>query len=144
MEFPITVESQEDFDKLVQSRLNREKTKQTDLEQQIETLTAEKQELETKATESEARATTAETKLGEIDAATEHASLVDSIAKEFKLDAATLRGSNEEELRAHAEVLKPIIHAATGRMPDVTKTPSKNENQADEREAVRNLFGSND
>lgn len=34
MEFPVTIDSQEDFDKLIKPRLDREKTKHADLETQ--------------------------------------------------------------------------------------------------------------
>lgn len=46
MDFPVTVESQEEFDDLVKERLGREQRKQDDLQAQVNTLVAEKSALE--------------------------------------------------------------------------------------------------
>lgn len=148
MDFPITVESQDAFDELVKSRLSREKTKQTELEQQLETLTAEKQELETKATgleskatEMESRATAAEARVTEFESEKTRAELVSKIADEFKVDAAVLRGSTEEELKSHAEALKPLYSAKTGPLPDLTKTPTNEPKASPEHDLVKTIFG---
>lgn len=143
MEFPVTIESQDDFDQLVKGRLNREKTKQADMQTQIDTLTAEKQAFETKASELETRATTAETTLADYEATTARAKLTNDIAKEFGLTADVLRGSNEEELRAHAELLKPLISPplGPGKVPDLSKTPTNEPNESPEHQLARSLFG---
>lgn len=109
MEFPVTIESQDDFDKLVKSRLDREKTKQDELQQQIDSLTAEKQELANQAETLTQRAESAEKTLSDREAADAHLKLVTDIAAEFDVDSAVLRGSTEEELREHAAVLKQLI-----------------------------------
>lgn len=149
MDFPITVDTQEAFDELVKSRLSREKTKQTELQEQVEALTAEKQELETKAseleskaTELESRATAAEAKVGEFESEKTRTELTGKIADEFKIDATVLRGSTEEELRAHAEALKPLYSAPTGGiLPDVTKTPTNEPKMSPEHDLVKSIFG---
>lgn len=143
MEFPVTIESQDDFDQLVKGRLNREKTKLAELQTQFDALTAEKQGLETKVAELDARATAAETTLAEHEAAATRAKLTNEIAAEFGLSADVLRGNTEEELRAHAEVLKPLLSSplGPGKAPDLSKTPENPPNDSPEHQLVRSIFG---
>ena len=140
MEFPVTVESQEDFDGLVKGRLDREKTKQTELQVQVDALTAEKQALETKSVEFETRATAAETRIMEHETEQARTQLTGTIAKEFGITADVLRGADEAELRAHAEALKPLITGSTGPIPDLSKTPTNNPKTSPEHELVRGIF----
>src|SRR5690625_1021478 len=105
MDFPVTIESQDDFDKLVKSRSDREKTKQDELQQQVDSLTAEKQELATQNETLTQRAESAEKTIADRDAADAHAKLVSDIAGVCGVDSAVLRSSNEEELSDHAGVL---------------------------------------
>lgn len=126
MEFPVTIESQDDFDNLVKSRLDREKTKQSELQEQLDAATAEKQELETKAAGLETRATTAEQWRQDREAQDQRAELVKKVADEFGIDAKALRGSTEDDLRAHAEDLKSIIPPPSGPVvPGQEKSPDK-------------------
>lgn len=142
MEFPITVESQEDFDKLVTSRLGREKTKQDELQQQVESLTAEKQELATQTETLTQRVETAETVNANREAADTHASLISGIAKEFGVDSSALRGADEVELRDHADVLKQFL-ASRPVAPVVSNAGDSPQKPANTEEAqfVSELFG---
>lgn len=140
MDFPVTVNSQDDFDKLVKDRLEREKTKRTDLQDQVDALTAEKQELETKASKWEARATTAEQWKTERETQDEQAKTAKAIADEFGIAVEALKGSTEEELRAHAEILKPLIQPpAAPVLPTVGDQPQDSKMVGPEVELLREL-----
>lgn len=141
MEFPITVESQEDFDTLVRSRLDREKTKQDDLQQQVDALTAEKQELATQNQELTQRAETAEQAVADREAADAHTQLVSSIATEFGVESSVLRGADEAELRSHAESLKQLLASqpVAPVVPNAGDAPKKQTETSPEREFLREL-----
>lgn len=141
MEFPVTVDSQDDFDKLVKDRLEREKNKQSDLEKQVEALTAEKQDLTSKLTDLEGRATTAEKWKADREAQDAINKTRDDVAKEFGLTASVLRGASEEELRAHAEELKPLLaQPISPVLPGIGDSPT-NDGDTEAHQAVRQLFG---
>jgi outer membrane murein-binding lipoprotein Lpp len=146
MEFPVTIDSQEDFDKLIKPRLDREKTKHADLETQVNTLTAEKQELETKVTGLETRATTAEQWKTDRETEDQITDWAKKIAKDEKLpDGAwqALKGSTEDELKAHAETLKPLLSKPTTSLArSLGETPEESSRiDVEAREAVQQLFG---
>ena len=141
MDFPVTVDSQEDFDDLIKPRLEREKTKRVDLQKQVDSLTAEKQELATKVTDFESRATAAEQWKNERETADALNETRSAVAKEFGVAVEALRGADEAELRAHAEVLKPLIQTPkTPVIPRIGDKPEDHEDTAG-HEAVRQLFG---
>lgn len=141
MDFPVTVDSQEDFDDLIKPRLEREKTKRVDLQKQVDSLTAEKQELATKVTDFESRATAAEQWKNEREMADALNETRSAVAKEFGVAVEALRGADEAELRAHAEVLKPLIQTPkTPVIPRIGDKPEGHEDTAG-HEAVRQLFG---
>lgn len=147
MEFPVTIESQDDFDRLVSKRLEREQAKQADLETQVASLTEANQALETKASELEGRATTAEQWKADRETKDQLAQLTVEVAKEAGLPegaANALKGATKEELLAHAEALKPLLTPTNdakvfARIGD-TPTP-KQTADTETREAVRQLFG---
>ena len=138
MDFPITVESQEDFDGLVKTRLDREKTRQSDLETQIAALTAEKQAFETTNGELETRATTAEQWKTDRETADARTELVATISQETGVPADVLRGADEAELRSHAETLKTLL-PKTPVVPKIGDQPD-GVPSTEEREAVQQLF----
>lgn len=142
MDFPVTIESQDDFDKLVKSRLDREKTKQDELQQQVESLTAEKQDLATQTATLTQRAETAEKAIADRDAADAHSKLVSDIAGEFGVDSNVLRGSTEEELRDHAGVLKQLLTSqpVAPVVPNAGDSPNKPA-PTEVEEFVSELFG---
>lgn len=140
MEFPITIESQEKFNELVSTRLAREKTKQDQLQSQLDVVTAEKQDLESKNNQLTQRATAAEQWKQERESADTHATLVKQIAEEFSLDSSVLRGSTEEELRSHAEVLKPLVQQPVAPVvPGAGQSPNKNSDPDPAREFLRDI-----
>lgn len=140
MEFPVTIESQEAFDQLIKPRLEREKTKQSDLEKQVEALTAEKQDLETKVTDLESRATAAEQWKSDREAQDEHAKITKAVADEFGITPEALKGATEEELRAHAEILQPLIQQpAAPVLPNVGDQPQDNKLTGPEVELLQEL-----
>lgn len=142
MDFPVTIESQDDFDKLVKSRLDREKTKQDELQQQVDALTAEKQELATQNDTLTQRAESAEQTIADRDAADAHSKLVSDIAGEFGVDSSVLRGTTEEELRDHAGVLKQLLASqpVAPVVPNAGDSP-KNPAPTEEEQFVSELFG---
>ncbi len=148
MEFPVTIDSQEDFDKLVSKRLEREQAKQTDLGTQIETLTTANTALEAQITELEERATTAEQWKTDRESEDQLVTLAKEVAKAAKLpDGAerALKGATREELEAHAEALKPLLSTTNSPIPRIGDTPTpKDTTDTEAREAVRQLFGGDD
>ena len=138
MDFPVTVESQDAFDGLVKARLDREKTRQSELETQIADLTAEKQTLETTNSELETRATTAEQWKTDRETADARTSLLATISQETGVPADALRGADEAELRSHAETLKTLL-PKTPIVPKIGDHPDSGPS-TEEREAVQQLF----
>lgn len=144
MEFPVTVDSQEAFDDMVKSRLDREKTKQAELQTQVDTLTAEKQDLTTKAADFETRATTAEQWKADRESKDQLTDLAKSVAKTAKLpDGAwkALKGSSKEELTAHAEELKPLLTPPSAPVIQSIGDSPQNAGNTEALQAVHDLFG---
>lgn len=130
MEFPVTIESQEAFDEVIKDRLSREKTKQVDMQQQIDALTAEKQDAAKQITDLTDKVASAETRADEAEkwrtdreTADQVTELRATVAKEFGIDAKTLRGADEAELREHAQVLKDAMPAVPV-VPNIGDSPS--------------------
>lgn len=146
MEFPVTIDSQEAFDEVIRERLGREKTKQGDLQAQVDQLTAEKQDIASqlvdltgKADAAEARAASAESWRVEREAADAADVLRTSIAAEFGVEVKALRGDSDESLREHAQILKDMVPAAPV-IPNIGDSPSGRESAASEFAA--DFFGS--
>lgn len=69
-----------------------------------------------------------------------HAELVSKVAKTAGVPASALRGSTEEELTAHADILKPILKPSAPVVNRQAQSPG--DVPVDEsRNAVRDLFG---
>ena len=125
--------SQEDVNRIVQERLQREREKYSDYDE-LKAAAERAQELE-------AEKTTLAERVAEFEAKEERQQLVSTVADETGVPADALRGSTKEELEAHAEVLKSLMKPTGPVIPGQEKRPHKVE-ESDERKAVRKLFGS--
>lgn len=123
--------SQDDVNRIVQERLQREREKYSDYDE-LKSAAERAQELETE------KQTLAE-KLAEFEAKEERQKLVSTVADETGVPADALRGETKEELEAHAEVLKSLMKTTGPVIPGQEKRPHKVE-ESDERKAVRSLF----
>ena len=131
-EQPESTFSQEDVNRIVQERLQREREKYSDYDE-LKTAAERAQELEAE------KQTLAE-RVAEFEAKEEQQKLVNSVAEATGIPAAALKGDTKEELEAHAEVLKSLMKTTGPVIPGQEKRPHKVE-ESDERKAVRGLFG---
>ena len=132
-EQPESTFSQEDVNRIVQERLQREREKYSDYDE-LKSAAERAQELEAE------KQTLAE-RVAEFEAKEEQSKLVAQVAIDAGVPADALRGSTKEELEAHAEVLKSLMKPTGPVIPGQEKRPHKVE-ESDERKAVRKLFGS--
>ena len=123
---PIT--SQEGLDKIVQSRLARERAKYQDYDE----LKAKAEKFD--STEAELSALKADKQLDEWK---------QQVSKDAGVPADALRGTTLEELTAHGEVLKSLLKSRPTApvVPDVGKQPEAKSDPT--RDFVRELFGKN-
>ena len=131
-EQPESTFSQEDVNRIVQERLQREREKYSDYDE-LKTAAERAQELE-------AEKTTLAERVAEFEAKEERQQLVSTVADETGVPADALRGDTKEELEAHAEVLKSLMKTTGPVIPGQEKRPHKVE-ESDERKAVKGLFG---
>lgn len=145
MEFPVTVESQEAFDKLVQSRLDRERAKFADYDDfkaKAAEADAAIEAANQAANQAAARAEAAEAKVGEFETKAQIDGWRAEVATATGVPADVLRGSTKEEFEAHAATLKPLLTAHKGPViPTQGDTPGAAQ-EDDMREFVRGLFDS--
>lgn len=125
--------SQDDVNRIVQERLQRERDKFSDYDD-LKTAAERAQELE-------AEKTTLAERVAEFEAKEEQTKLVTQVAKDVGVPADALRGSTKEELEAHAETLKALMNTTGPVIPGQEKRPNKVED-SEEKKAVRSLFGS--
>jgi len=126
--------SQEDVNRIVQERLQREREKYSDYDE-LKTAAERAQELEAQTQELTA-------KVAEFESKEEHRKLVADVAETAGVPAGVLKGDTKEELEAHAEALKSLLQNTTGPViPGQEKRPQKIE-ESDEKKAVKGLFGS--
>ena len=126
--------SQDDVNRIVQERLQREREKYADYDD-LKTAAERAQELEAQTQELTA-------KVAEFESKEEHRKLVADVAETAGVPAGVLKGDTKEELEAHAEALKEILQNTTGPViPGQEKRPQKIE-ESDEKKAVKGLFGS--
>lgn len=148
MEFPVTVESQEDFDKLVGARLTREREKFSDydaLKSQVVELTKAAQDAEAAIQAEKERADAAESWKADRESADALEADRAAVAKEYGVPVEVLRGASKDEFAAHAAALKPILTAHSGLViPNQGDTPNTAPKDSEERAAVRSLFGGAD
>ena len=131
-EQPESTFSQEDVNRIVQERLQREREKYSDYDE-LKTAAERAQELE------EEKQTLAE-RVAEFEAKEEQSKLVAQVANDAGVPADALRGDTKEELEAHAEVLKSLMKTTGPVIPGQEKRPGTVE-VSEERKAVRGLFG---
>ena len=124
--------SQEDVNRIVQERLQREREKYSDYDE-LKSAAERAQELE-------AEKTTLAERVAEFEAKEEQQKLVNSVAEATGIPAAALKGDTKEELEAHAEVLKSLMKPTGPVIPGQEKRPQKVE-ESEERKAIRQLFG---
>ena len=124
--------TQDDVNRIVQERLQREREKYSDYDE-LKTAAERAQELE-------AEKTTLAERVAEFEAKEEHSKLVAQVADDAGVPADALRGSTKEELDAHAEVLKSLMKTTGPVIPGQEKRPNKVED-SEERKAARQLFG---
>lgn len=145
MEFPITVEDQAAFDKLVASRLTREREKfadYDDLKAQVTTLTEAAKAHDDALAAAVKRAEDAEAKVTARDEADAFAKVRSEVATSAGLPADVLRGSTKEELEAHAAALKPLITVPKGPViPTQGDTPAADSAGAEDRAFANFLTG---
>lgn len=128
MEFPVTINSQDDFDGLVKDRLARERQKFADYDElkakagQVDTVKAE---ADRALAEAITRAEAAESKVGEFETKAQITSWRDEVAKATGVPADALRGSTKEDFEAHAEILKPLVTGSGPVIPSQGETPTQ-------------------
>lgn len=126
--------SQDDVNRIVQERLQREREKYADYDD-LKTAAERAQELEDQTQELTA-------KVAEFESKEQHQQIVTEVAESTGVPAGVLKGDTKEELEAHAEALKSILQNTTGPViPGQEKRPQKIE-ESDEKKAVKGLFGS--
>lgn len=116
MEFPVTINSQDEFDGLVKDRITRAERKATepfadyaDLKAKADGFDSIRTELEQKLAEATSRADAAEGKVTEFETAKQINDWRTEVAQATGVPANALRGSTKEEFEAHAAELKPLI-----------------------------------
>lgn len=147
MEFPVTINSQDEFDGFVKDRIARVEAKFSDydeLKTKAEQSDAAIAAAQQATTEAISRAEAAEGKVSEFEGKEQITKLRADVAKTVGVPADVLRGSTKEELEAHAAELKPLITAQSAPViPSQGTQPDKPAvGDADERAAAQALFGS--
>lgn len=134
--------TQEELNRIIQSRLDRERRTIEAKYADYDDLKAKAQkadELESKVSGLESEKTELSTKVQGFEAEKERAQLVADVADESGIPANALRGGTREELEAHADILKPFFSTSGPVIPGQEKTPSKVEDDP-LREFTRGLF----
>lgn len=98
MEWPLTLNSQEEFDSLVHDRLERERAKAAEA-------VARAEKAEGSLAEADARAKKAEGAVADLKAARALAEAKAKVAGETGVPADLIKDGTEEEMRSHAEAL---------------------------------------
>lgn len=151
MEFPVTVESQEAFDRLVKDRIARAEAKAAepfadydDLKAKAAAADAAIEAANQATAEAVARAEAAEGKVGEFETKAQVDTWRTEVATATGVPADALRGSTKEEFEAHAATLKPLLTALKGPViptqGDEPDKPAESDNAA----FVAGLFGAGD
>lgn len=146
MEFPITVESQEQFDGLVKDRLGRQQKTIEDLTTRADTAEASLATVTQERDTATTRAEVAEQSVTEFQGKEQVAAWRTEVAATTGVPVGILRGTTKEEFEAHAAELKPLLTAQEApvipRQGDIPTKPATTE--VEERAAVRTLFGTGD
>jgi len=115
MEFPVTINSQDEFDGLVKSRLERERAKYADyddLRARAEEAEAAKVAAEQALTDERTQREAAEGEIQRFQTEKQVETWRAEVAKATGVPADVLRGSTKEDFEAHAAVLKPLVTGA--------------------------------
>lgn len=143
MEFPVTVDSQDAFDRLVQSRLERERAKfadYDDLKSKVEGFGQTEAERQAEIDALTQRTEAAESWKSEREAADTLNTIRAEVATTVGVPADALRGSTKEELQAHAEALKPLLTAPRGPVLPTQGTTPEAKPESELRAFARGLF----
>lgn len=136
-----TLHTQADIDKVVESRLERQKKQfadYDDLKEKAGKVDSISKEWETKLKEAGDKATTLEGELGKAKLETEKVKVI----HEFKLSdelSEFVTGDTADELRERAEKLSKGI--GTGGKVVIKKDPKPGENATDSKKIAKSLFG---
>lgn len=117
MEFPLTLNDQAQLDDLIKGRLERERSKFSDyddLKKQVSDFTATEAGLKAQVEAAVQRATQAEATIAEANQKSQLSTWRTAAATEAGVPEAALRGSTEEELKAHAAELKTLLDTTRG------------------------------
>lgn len=117
MEYPFTVESQEQLDGIISGRIQRIKSQYSDYDDVKKSLKSALEERDSLASKVDDLMKSNQALTGEVDglkSAAEQQKLRSAIATEMGLPENVLRGSNKEELEAHAQALKQILKPMGG------------------------------
>ncbi len=147
MEFPVTINSQDEFDGFVKDRIARVEAKFSDydeLKKKAEQSEAAIAAAQQSVTEAVSRAEVAESKVATFEGEKQVTAWRSEVAKAAGVPEGILRGSTKEEFEAHAAELKPLITAQSAPViPSQGTQPDKPAvGDADERAAAQALFGS--
>ena len=125
MEFPITVESQEQFDGLVKDRLGRQQKTIDDLTTRADTAEASLATVTQERDAAVTRAETAEKSVAEFEGKEQVSKWRTEVAEATGVPAGILRGTTKEDFEAHAAELKPLLTAQESPvLPNQGKTPN--------------------
>lgn len=127
MDFPLTIESQEEFDGYVKERLARERARHADyndLKRELAELRGKSETDGDALAKAIARAEAAEKQVSDYETAKQIDAWRAEVEAETGVSAKILRGSTREELIAHAEAIAPLLAPqnpapqAPGKQPD--------------------------
>lgn len=124
--------TQEDVDRVVQDRLERERKKYEGFNE-FKTKAERVDEVESKNTELAAQ-------VKAFEDAKKQAKLAQKVAEDVGVPADALRGETEDELKDHAETLKELLQPQAPLIRTQAKSPGKVP-LSDERQAAKQLFG---
>ncbi|MCT1607163.1 hypothetical protein M3B43_07450 [Nesterenkonia massiliensis] len=127
------ITSQEDLDRIIQARLERERKKFEGFDE-FKAKAAKADEISAKNAELTELVSTYQAK-------EEQSKLAAEVAEAAGVPADALRGSTREELEAHAETLKSLLVPPVPVVAGQGRSPSKVE-ETDDVKAVRQLFNS--
>lgn len=113
--------TQADLDRIIADRLSRERAKYadySDLQKKAKAFDEAQEAAKTEQQKLADRAAAAEAKVAEYEARAKLANFAKEIVKDSKVPADALRGTTEDEIRAHFEQLKALIPADSEKEDD--------------------------
>lgn len=136
--------TQADLDRIIADRVSRERAKYSnydELKAKADQFDKVEEAQKTEVQKLQDRLTAAESEAAELKTAQHRAELIATIAAETGVDAKAIRGSNETEIREHANLLKTLIDVNAG-PPKKTApyTPSDGSGGADTGGSTKESF----